>query len=74
MNMKRIENGKEKDMVLYRCKENNNHFVIILKDGIPEEIYIGDSLEKEWTIIGFNDLKRGFEKTGFTINKKGLMI
>lgn len=64
-----VESNKISNQVLYRCKENDNHFIVQFEDGEPYEICIGDLLQKVWTGIGFEDLKMGLDKIGYSIVK-----
>lgn len=51
--------------VRYDCTENDNHLILSLNDGELDEIQVGDVLEKSWTVIGYNDLRRALQSVGY---------
>lgn len=51
----------------YDCRENDNHFLMVMEDGDLDELHIGDELKCSWTVIGFRDLQRGLALAGYTL-------
>lgn len=72
---------KDKNMlkqVRYNCIENDNHIIFTFdKLESPNEIdelQIGNSLEKEWTVISFNDLVLALNEQGYNVLYRGNII
>lgn len=55
-----ISNKPEK--VKYKCKENDCEIILFLNDGKIDELHIGVRGEREWTVIGYKDLKKAIKK------------
>lgn len=51
----------------YDCTENDNHLYIHCEQGEIDEILVGDPLEKDWTVIGFKDLKAALASQGYDV-------
>jgi len=45
----------------YNCKDNDNKLKFIGEDAHIDEIWIKNSFDKGWTVIGFDDLRIGLE-------------
>lgn len=52
---------------IYQCVENDNHLHLGTNDGVFEEIWVGDMLDKEHIIIGAVDLKAALANIGLEI-------
>ena len=58
MKHKAIENGS----FTYRCKGNDVVIRLFEKDGEVDELHIAVSGEREWVVIGYEDIKKAVLK------------
>lgn len=54
----------------YDFTENDNHIHLVLEDGQLDELWVGDGLNEQHTVIGFEDLRAALESIGYTIVTK----
>lgn len=56
----------------HNCKENDNHFYMVFEDDKLDELHFGNALEREWVIIGKQDLIDGLRFAGYGANAKNV--
>ena len=64
-----MKNSKKKhslNALKYLCNENDNHIYVDLGEN---ELLIGDELEREWTIIGIEDMKNCLRLAGYVYRR-----
>lgn len=52
---------KNKNEIIYNCKENDAIIKLIIDDGKIYEIQVKIEGEKCWTVIGYNDLQQALK-------------
>ena len=54
------------DALRYDCKENDNRIYVDLAE---DELLIGDELEREWLVIGIEDMKNCLRLAGYVYRR-----
>jgi hypothetical protein len=47
----------------YLCKENGNRIKVHILNGAIDEMWFSNALEKEWIVIGFQDIKNAIDES-----------
>ena len=58
----------DSEITKHYCKQNDNVLQVCLESGDAGEIQVSSCLEKEWLIIGMQDIRTALRKAGYKVS------